>query len=285
MGEPWVPPRGMIVDYHMHLRGAATNGSEPLVLTVETVERFVEAAAASGIDEIGFTEHVYYFRQTRPVWRLPYHLERCSYDLDSYTGAVLEGKSRGLPVKLGLEVDFVGERQSELAGLIEPYPWDFLLGSVHEVLQVAVDQEPGIWESLSVDEVWRGYFRDLAILARSGHVDVLAHPDLAKIYGQRPAPHVLGELHNEIAEACAAAGVAIEISTAGLRKPIGELYPDESLLAAFRQRGVPITIASDAHTSDFVGFELGRAVDLARRVGYETVSVFEGRRRSQEPLG
>ena len=285
MGEPRVPPRGMIVDYHMHLRGAPANGSEPLVLTAETVERFVEVAAGKGIDEIGFTEHVYYFHQTEHVWRLPYHLERCSYDLDAYVGAVLEGKSRGLPVKLGLEVDFVREQQAELAELIEPYPWDFLLGSVHEVLQVAVDQEPGIWDRLSVEEVWRGYFRDLAHLARSGHVDVLAHPDLAKIYGRRPEPEIVAELHNEIAEACADAGVAVEVSTAGLRKPVGELYPDESLLAAFRQRGVPITTASDAHTSELVGFELGQAVELARRVGYETVSVFEGRRRRQEALG
>jgi histidinol-phosphatase (PHP family) len=275
----------MIVDYHMHLRGPVANGSEPLDLTVETVERFVERAEAAGIDEIGFTEHVYYFRQTRPVWHLPYHLERCSYDLDAYVGAVLEGKSQGLPVKLGLEVDFVGERQAELAGLIDAYPWDFLLGSVHEVLQAAVDQRPGVWESCSVEEVWRGYIRDLGKLARSGYVDVLAHPDLAKIYGSRPAPDVLAELHQDVAQACADAGVAIEISTAGLRKPVGELYPDESLLAACRQRGVPITTASDAHTADLVGYELSQAVEVARRVGYETVSVFDNRIRRQEPLG
>jgi histidinol-phosphatase (PHP family) len=275
----------VIVDYHMHLRGPAAGGSEPLVLTVETVERFVERADAAGIDEIGFTEHVYYFRQTRPIWHLPYHLERCSYDLDAYAGAVLEGKSRGLPVKLGLEVDFVGQKQAELAVLIEPYPWDFLLGSVHEVLQTAVDQEPGVWASLSVEDVWRGYVRDLGRLAQSGHVDVLAHPDLAKIYGRRPAPEVLAQLHQDVAQACADAGVAVEISTAGLRKPVGELYPDTGLLAACRQQGVPITTASDAHTADLVGYELSHALELARRVGYETVSVFEARQRRQEPLG
>jgi histidinol-phosphatase (PHP family) len=275
----------VIVDYHMHLRGPAGNGWEPLVLTAETVERFVERAAAAGIDEIGFTEHVYYFHQTRAIWHLPYHLERCSYDLDAYVGAVLEGKSRGLPVKLGLEVDFVGERQAELAGLVDAYPWDFLLGSVHEVQQIAVDQKPGVWASLPVEDVWRGYVRGLAQLARSGYVDVLAHPDLAKIYGSRPGPEALAKLHQEIAQACADSGVAVEVSTAGLRKPVGELYPDESLLAACRQQGVPITTASDAHTAELVGYELSQAVDLARRVGYETVSVYDGRQRRQEPLG
>jgi histidinol-phosphatase (PHP family) len=276
----------MIVDYHMHLRGPKdAGGSEPLVHTAQTAERFAEIAAARGVDEIGFTEHVYYFRQTRAIWHLPYHLERCGHDLDAYVDALLEAKRRGLPVKLGLEVDHVGERQDELAELLSPYPWDFLLGSVHEVLDVSIDQEPGIWERLPVEEVWRGYFGDLVRLASSGHVDVLAHPDLAKIFGRRPAPEVVAELHEDAASAFAAAGVAVEISTAGLRKPVAELYPDEDFLSACRRHDVPITTASDAHTSDLVGYELGQAVALARRVGYETVSVFDRRIRRQEPLG
>src|SRR5205823_353827 len=75
--------------------------------TVAAVERYVEAAADRGVDEIGFTEHVYYFEQTRHLWDEESMLERCVYDLDRYVGAVVEAKERGLPVKLGLEVDYV----------------------------------------------------------------------------------------------------------------------------------------------------------------------------------
>ena len=275
----------MIVDYHMHLRGPRVAGSEPLLHTVAAVKGFVETAARRGVDEIGFTEHVYYFRQTRETWFLPYHLERCAYDLDAYCDAVLEAKRQGLPVKLGLEVDYVGARQDRLGELIAPYPWDFLLGSAHEVGDQAIDEEPGIWAELSVDEVWRGYFAEIQELAQSGHVDVMAHPDLAKIYGRRPAPEVVAELHEATAAAFAAGDVAAEISTAGLRKPVGELYPDESLLDAFHRHGVPITTASDAHLPELVGEDLGRAVGLARHAGYDTVSVFDGRVRRQEPLG
>ncbi len=116
-------------------------------------------------------------------------------------------------------------------------------------------------------------------------MDVLAHPDLAKIYGQRPPEPVLTELHEQAATAIADADVAIEISTAGLRKPVGELYPDGGFLAACRSRGVPITTASDAHEPSLVGEDIERAVGLARSAGYEAVSVFEGRVRRQEPLG
>lgn len=276
----------MIVDYHMHLRGPRdAGGHEPLVHTVEAIERFVEQARAAGVDEIGFTEHVYYFRQTLEVWFLPYHLERCSFDLDAYVEVVVEAKRLGLPVKLGLEIDYVADRQDTLAELIAPYPFDFLLGSVHEVLDTAVDQAPGAWALTSVEDVWRSYFGHLGELARSGHVDVMAHPDLAKIYGRRPQPEVVTELHRTAARDVAEAGVAVEISTAGLRKPVGEIYPDEGLLRECFALGVPITTASDAHEPALVGHELGRAAALARRVGYDTVSVFDRRSRRQEPLG
>lgn len=276
----------MIVDYHMHLRGpVGPDGAEPLVHTLDAVERYVEAAAARGVDEIAFTEHVYYFRQTRDVWHIPYHLERCVHDLDRYVDVVVEARRRGFPVRLGLEVDWVGERQERLAELLAPYPWDLLLGSVHEVGELAIDLEPGVWGELPVEAVWREYFAALCELAGSGHVDVIAHPDLAKISGRRPGAAVVAELHERAAAAIAAAGVAVEISTAGLRKAVGEVYPDESFLRGLRERGVAITIASDAHGSELVGESFDRALALARRVGYETVSVFHGRRRRQEPLG
>src|SRR6188508_478220 len=151
----------------MHLR----DPDERIVHTLEAVERFVETAASRGVDEIGFTEHVYYFRQTRPIWTEPYQTERCVYDLDAYVDAIVEAKRRGMPVKLGMEVDYVGERQDELAELLAPYPWDFLLGSVHWIDGLAVDAGPdvGMWVDHPVDEVWRRYFSALAELGAPGH--------------------------------------------------------------------------------------------------------------------
>ena len=258
----------MIVDYHMHLR----DPDERIAFTREAIERYVETAARRGVDEIGFTEHVYYFRQTAEIWEVPYLQERCVYDLDEYCDAVLAAKRDGLPVKLGLEVDYVGERQERLAELLEPYPFDLLLGSVHWLDGLAVDMEPGIWAELTVEEVWASYFSALAELAASGFVDVLAHPDLAKILGRRPADPA--SYYPELS------GVALEISTNGLYKVVGELYPDPALL-----RGSPITLASDAHVPENVGREFDQALELARQAGYGTVTVFEGRVGRQEPLG
>ena len=199
--------------------------------------------------------------------------------------AVLDAKREGLPVKLALEVDYVGERQQRLSELLEPYPWDYLLGSVHWLAGGAVDAEPGVWAVAPVEDVWRRYVTALAELAGSGAVDVLAHPDLAKIFGKRPGPEVLAALHVEAADAIAASGVAVEISTAGFRKPVRELYPDPAFLVECVRRGVGVTLASDAHEPQLVGEDFDRALDAARRAGCSTVTVFEARQARQESLG
>ena len=271
----------MIVDYHMHLR----DSYERIDYTVEAAEKFVEAAAERGVDEIGFTEHVYYFEQTRSLWDQQYMLERCIYDLETYVGAVVEAKERGLPVKLGLEVDYFPGTEADLRDAVSPYPWDYLLGSVHYVDGFPVDQEPGLVEKLGPHEAWRRYFVWLRNAARSGLFDSLSHPDLVRHHGPRPDAEAVQWLHEETADAIEAAGVCVEVSSAGLHKPVGELYPDPQLLEACQVRGVPITLASDAHAPQNVGRDLDRAIDLARAAGYESVTIFDRRQRRQEPLG
>ena len=265
----------MIVDYHMHLR----DSEEGLSFTLESIERFVETAQARGVDEIGFSEHVYYFRETSSLWTVPYHVERCAYELAPYVEAVEDAKARGLPVKLGIEVDYVRGREDETRAVLAPYAWDFVLGSVHFVDGLGIDGKPRLLDAVGVDETWRLYLQELASAARSGLFDVLAHPDVVKIWGARP--EVVD--YSPLLEALD--GVCLEVSTAGLRKPVGELYPDPVLLSAAQALGTGITLASDAHVPHLVGEDFDRAIALAREAGYDTVTVFDGRRGRQEPLG
>ena len=267
----------MIVDYHMHLR----NERGEIAHETRSVDPFVEAARAAGLDEIGFTEHVYYFRQTRSLWTVPYHSERCVYDLEAYVQAILEGRARGLPVKLGLEVDYVAGREDETRRLLEPYPWDYLLGSIHYIDGLAVDSEPRMIDQVGVEEAWRRYFQTLAGAARSGLFDSLAHPDLVKIFGARDEAFD----YRPVVDAIAGSGIAVEVSTAGLHKPVGELYPNPEFLAACRKQGVPVTLGSDAHLPDVVGRDFDLARELLRAAGYETITIFEQRRASQEQIG
>ena len=251
----------MIVDYHMHLRAP----DESIDHTVEAVERFVETAAQRGIDEIGFTEHVYYFEQTRQLWSMPYHVERCVYDIEPYVNAVVEAKRRGYPVKLGIEVDYEPGLEEETA-------------AIHFLDGLAIDQEPSLVGSLGEQAAWSRYYETLARASRSGLFDSLAHPDIVKFFGLEidwDWGVVAGSLN----------GVTLEVSSAGLHKPHGKLYPNAGLLAAGREQGLPITLASDAHVPQNVGRDIDKAIEHARAAGYETVTVFEQREPRQEPLG
>src|SRR5438270_2111602 len=157
----------MIVDYHMHLRDR--HGDEPGGrYLVERLELYVEQARRAGVDEIGISDHGYHFTQGEAAWRVPWMQARCCDDLDEYVDAVEEGKRRGLPVKLALEVDYLSGGADELAALLEPYPWDYLLGSVHFVDGASVDMDP----SFADDDGWRGYFAALAEAAQTGLFDV-----------------------------------------------------------------------------------------------------------------
>ena len=151
---------------------------------------------------------------------------------------VLDAKARGLPVKLGLEVDFQPGSEQRVLELIAPYPWDFLVGSVHWIGGWDFVRHDAGEEFLrrGIEVAWRQYFELETALAGSGMVDVLAHVDVVKKVGLRPAPEVMDELYRPVVAAAASSGVAIEVSSAGLRRASQEIFPAPALLAMFGAR-------------------------------------------------
>jgi histidinol-phosphatase (PHP family) len=183
-----------------------------------------------------------------------------------------------MPVKLGLEVDYVRGREEATREILAPYPWDYLVGSIHFIGEDGIDAEPSLVGRVGTEDAWRSYYESLGLAARSGLFDTLAHPDLVKMYGDEIPwdwATVAGSLD----------GVCLEVSSAGLHKRHGKLYPNADLLAEANERGVRITLASDAHAPQNVGRDLDRAIGHARAAGYDTVTVFESRQARQEPLG
>jgi histidinol-phosphatase (PHP family) len=274
----------LILDYHMHLRRGESDDVEMTDHSIEAVERYVAAARAAGIDEIAITEHVYYFAETRDFWHMPFEIERCIHDVGPYLAAIGEAKRRGLPVKLGIEVDYTPGREDEMRAWLARYPWDLVLGSIHFIDGLGVDSRPRLMDEIGVEGAWRRYFAVLRAAAASGLFDSLAHPDLVRMWGERPAPDVEEELFEACADDVANAGVCIEVSTRGLLRPVAEPYPDRRLLVACRERDVPVTLASDAHSADRVGWGFDEALALLRSAGYETVTTFEQREPRQVPL-
>ena len=275
----------MLTDYHVHLRPDGTGTPASEYFTPGNVARYREAADERGIAELGCSEHVYRFRQALDVWQHPFWRENAVDDIDEYCGFARE---QGL--KVGVEADFVPGREDRMASLLDAREWDYVIGSVHFVGDEAVDHPDwDIWSARSTDpeKVWSRYFEWLGEAARSGLFDILAHPDLVKVWGaDRPRPD--GDLRRfyELAiEGIAEAGVAVEVSTAGLRKPVGERYPAPAFLAMCLEAGCPIALNSDAHHPGHVGFEYESTVAWLAEQGVRELCVFDRRARRLEPIG
>jgi histidinol-phosphatase (PHP family) len=274
----------MLTDYHLHLRPDDDDTPPERYFTSENVDRYLAAAAAASIEELGVSEHVYRFRQALDLWRHPLWEANAQDDLDAYCEFV-----RGTPLRLGVECDFVPGAEARTAELLEGRDFDYVVGAVHFVGEEAVDHSGwDVWEGgEDPDEVWRRYFEALAECARCGLFDILAHPDLVKVWGRdRPLPQGdLRRFYEPAVEAIAASGIAVEVSTAGLRKPVGELYPARGFAEMCVEAGAPFALSSDAHLPEQVGFAYERAIDFLDDLGVGEICVFEQRRRRLAPLG
>jgi histidinol-phosphatase (PHP family) len=278
----------MLTDYHTHLRPDEVDASPERYFTEENVARYVDAARAKGIEELGFSEHVYRFRQALDVWRHPFWELFATDDLDAYCEFLQAMRHAGHPVKLGIEMDFIPGREAEIEGLLAGRPFDFVIGSVHFIADRAVDHEGyDAWRASEPDQVWSEYFRILGQAAASGLFDVIAHPDLVKVWGaERPLPEAEPRSFYELAiDGIAASDVAVEVSTAGLRKPVGELYPSRELLDMCLAAGRPVALSSDAHLPEQIGYGYDEALEQLRAAGVHTLAVFDGRDRSEAELG
>ena len=189
--------------------------------------------------------------------------------LDAYVAAVEDAKAQGLPVLLGLEVDFFPDTITAVLELLDPYPWDYLIGSVHWIGGWAIDSSSAgfEWEERGIERGYDEYFALETQLAASGAVDVLAHVDVIKKYGHRLSAEPLHH-YQAVVAAASASGTAVEVSSQGLRNPAAEVYPSPVFLRMFREAGVPITLASDGHQPDDAGWGHDAVVSAAGAAGY-----------------
>jgi histidinol-phosphatase (PHP family) len=275
----------LLTDYHLHLRTDERENTPERFFTPANVERYREAAEERGITELGVAEHIYRFTAALEIWQHPFWREFTHDDLDDYCGFVREQTD----LRLGIEMDFIPGREDRIANVLDGREWDFVVGSVHFLRDHSLDTEDySVWGAgESAEKIWRRYFETVAESARSGLYDIIAHPDLVKVWGRSaPRPDTdLRRYYEPTVEAFLDAGVAVELSTAGWRKPVAEQYPSVPFLEMLVDAGCPLALSSDAHQPDQVGFQYERAVELLESLGVRELAVFERRERRLEPIG
>jgi histidinol-phosphatase (PHP family) len=279
----------VLTDYHVHLRPDEDDSTAERYFTPANAERYREVASERGIEELGVAEHIHRFVQSLDIWSHPWYRHWAHDDVDEYVDFL-----RSVDLKVGIEADFLPGREDRVANFLDGRDWDYVVGSVHFLRDDAIDVhgEPDwepwdVWRGADPEKVWARYFETLGEAARSGMFDILAHLDLVKVFaGHVPVPDGdLRRFYERAMDGIADSDVAVEVSTAGLRKPVAEIYPAPALLEMCLDAGRPVALSSDAHDADQLGHEYERAVELLRGLGVTEIAVFDGRERRMAELG
>jgi histidinol-phosphatase (PHP family) len=274
----------------VHLRPDEDGSTANRYFTRANADRYRETADDRGIRELGVAEHVHRFVQALDVWAHPWYRHWAHDDVDEYCSFVREETD----LRLGIEADFLPGREDRVSNLLDGRDWDYVVGSVHFLRDEALDvhgeaawEAWDIWRQGDPERVWARYFETLGEAARSGLFDILGHPDLVKVFGES-VPHPGGDLrrfYDAAMDGIAESDVAIEVSTAGLRKPVREIYPAAPFLEMCLEAGRPVALSSDAHLPEQLGYEYERAIPFLQDLGVTEIAVFERRVRRLEPLG
>ena len=232
-------------------------------MTVENILDYCEVARERGILQMGITEH-----------------DRYLEDIDLAAFQEAREKSQDVELRLGIEIDFVLGKEEEMDRFATALPYDYIIGSVHRVGGEEVDHpdHKEIYERWDTYDLYEAYYENVRKAALSGRFDVLGHPDLIKIFRRFPERDITNVL-DETADAVAESGIVVDVNAAGLRKPIGEVYPSRDFLEMFHRRGVPIILSSDAHAPNEVAAGYDKSLELVRDVGYREVVTFKNGER------
>lgn len=248
-------------DYHLHPQGHRVQPYDQPLL-----QPWADSARERGLRDIAFTDHDRYHQ---------------GVDFDAVER--LRDRHPDLRIRTGIELDNdpvtgeAGRRWVEAN-------WDrldFVLGSVHYLDAEQMFDGSGQEHQFlgrDIDAIYADYFARVRAMAASGLVDCLAHLDLIKIHRFRaraPIADLIGETLQFIKER----DLAIEISTAGWRKPVGEQYPSVEVIRLAREIGIPFTVASDAHSHVQQGENYERLAGILAGCGINEVCIYERHRR------
>ena len=224
-----------------------------------TIDEYIQKAIELRIDIYGFSEHAP--MDFDPHYRLAFE------EMQAYTQDVLEAKERyknDISILLGYEVDYLPGHMDER---VLQSKVDYLIGSVHFIDKWSFDNPEFIagWNEKDIDEIWQAYFEATEAMAKSGKFDIIGHLDLIKVFKFLPKKDIRLLASNAL-KAIKNSNMVLEVNTAGLRKPIGELYPSRELLEVAYELDIPITFSSDAHSVEQVGFSYDIATTIVKEI-------------------
>lgn len=263
----------MFVDYHTH---HARCGH-----AVGELEEYVQSAIKLGYKHIGLSDHMpllhvdpdtYLPEMAMLMDELPRYVEECLRLKDKYKDQI--------EVRVGLEGDYIEGFEADIERIVQAYPWDYVIGSVHFLGEWDVTDYRQLagWDGRDVYEVYEQYYDAVQKAARTGFYDFIGHVDVIKRFGRVPERDVT-ELERQTLDVIKEQGLAIELNASGLRTPAEEMFPSRRMLEYCYEQGIPLTLGSDAHQPERVGQYLDEARALLREIGFKQLATFLQRER------
>lgn len=263
----------MFIDYHTHhARCGHASGQ---------LEEYVQRGVEIGLQQLGLSDHMpllhvdpaaYYSGMAMPMDELPRYVEECLYLKDKYKDQI--------DIRIGLEGDYIEGYEREIEAIVRAYPWDYVIGSVHFLGEWDISDSRQLhgWEGKRVADVYRQYYDALQKAAKTGFYSYIGHFDVIKRFGYKPEED-MAETERATVDVIAACGMAIELNASGLRMPCGEMFPSRRILSYCLERGVPLTVGSDAHQPAKLACHLDQAVALLKDIGFTELATFKAGRR------
>lgn len=253
----------MLVDFHTHPIAHGTGD-----YSMDNLLPFLEKARKEGIAVLGFSDHDRYLDQ-----------------IDFHKKEKLNSLFDDLEVRFGLEVDYFPDKEQEIKKMLSQYSFDFVIGSVHYIGDWPFDVAEFIdkYQEWDVDELYATYFSILKKAAQSGLFQIMGHIDLIKIFGFRPQGDIL-QWVDPVLKTIKENDLTVEVNSAGLFKPVKEIYPSEKILKRCFESNIPLTISSDAHEAAHVGRNCHETKSLLKKIGYTQIASFKDRKREMLPL-
>lgn len=269
------------------------------------LDLYLQQAKKLGLREVGIVDHLYRFKETRAYFERYMQLENTeaigkvqrywlnnvmTESMDDFVSAIIRAKEKwyqhGIALKLGIEADYFVGGEEELASLLNRYPWDYVIGSVHFVDGWGFDnpQTQYIFEGMDEAALQQSYERFFAAVEKMIHskmFDFVAHLDNFKVFDyQVKDAAFLDSWYERIAKALVATQTATEIN-AGLyyRYPVKEMCPGPRFLEVLLEHGVAFTVSSDAHFPDDLGKYTFANTDLLKSCGVQSIVGFNQRHK------
>lgn len=269
----------MKFDLHTHhVRCGHANG---------TIEDYIIAGMEAGLQAIGISDHSPYFYHELDQPSPGIAMARS--DFANYIEEVLRLKRKyegKIEVLLGMESDFYPEHADVYRKAYANVPFDYLIGSVHQVGGVSIFNR-NRWKGLDEQrhiEAKEAYYDLIKQSARSGMFDILGHIDAMKGYypafSDIPAAAAIDDTLRTIGEC----GVSIEINTSGSTKDVGGWYPSDAILERALHFGVNVTFGSDAHIPSRVGDEFELVRERLKEIGFKQWVFYRKRVQVVVPL-